>query len=81
MRPDDRCGSEADLEADSSDVGYGPITDMAPSVLATRSIAFREAASRWGDLRPEAIPAAPADSLNAARELCLWIEFVAQGEG
>jgi hypothetical protein len=33
-----------------------------------------------GDLRPEAILAAPAYSLNAARELCLWIEFVARAK-
>jgi hypothetical protein len=34
-----------------------------------------------GDLRPEAILAAPAYCLNAARELALWIEFVARGQG
>jgi len=34
-----------------------------------------------GDLRPEAILAAPAYSLTVARELSLWIEFVARGQG
>jgi len=34
-----------------------------------------------GDLRPAAILAAPAYSLNAARVLSLWIEFIARGQG
>jgi hypothetical protein len=49
----------------------GPITDMAPSVLATRSIAFREATSRWAIFDRKRSWLRPANSLNAARTLSL----------
>jgi hypothetical protein len=48
---------------------------------AQRKLAAMAAFTIASKLRPEAILAAPAYSLDAARELCRWLEFVVQTDG